>query len=196
MNNFLVLDATKRMRNFLNLAQPLEVKYGYSRGVVSKLSHITYRNVSSDIRKGIGNQLISERAMFMITVQTRTVEQNLIYSSMIKYGTAGSVVSFISEDLRKDVTVENGWINTIILSMYNAATDSAGAFTAKEVESILQEIANNYVLVTSLYKDPFDTSIIDKFKVPEIEDRLYTFEELYEMKKVFYDQFILTITEH
>ena len=196
MDYSVVLDSVKMMRNFLELAQPLEVRYGYVRGVAKENSFVTFRNVSSTIRRGIGNQYISERVTYVVTVQTKTAEQNLIYSAMIKYATTETNVIFISEDLRRDTLVENGWINSIILSVFNSADVVRTIYTKEEVTKLLQTIADRYVMVTSVYKDPFDESIIDKFVVPELEDRLYHLSEILQLKQEYLDRLILTITEY
>ncbi len=191
-----LLDTTKTMRSFLELAQPLDVKYGYIRGVAKENSYITYRNVSSSIRRGIGNQYISERVNYVITVQTKTAEQNLIYSAMIKYATSETNVLFISEDLRRDTLVENGWINTIIVNVFNSSFAVKPIYTKAEATALLQAIADRYVMVTSLYKDPISESVIDKFTVPELEDRLYMLAEVQQLKQEYLDRLVLTITEY
>lgn len=196
MDYSVFLDPVKAMRNFLELAQPLEVKYGYIRGVAKENSFVTFRNVSSNIRRGIGNQYISERVTYVITVQTKTAEQNLIYSAMIKHATSETNVMFVSEDLRRDTLVENGWINTIIVSVFNSPDFVKMIYTKEEVTELLQTIADRYVMVTSLYKDPFSESVIDKFTVPELEDRLYSLFEVQQLKQEYLDRLVLTITEY
>lgn len=196
MDYSVVLDPVKAMRSFLELAQPLPVKYGYIRGVAKESSYVTYRNVSSSIRRGIGNQYISERVTYVITVQTKTAEQNLIYSAMIKYATSETNVMFVSEDLRRDILVENGWINTIIVSVFNSADVVKLIYTKAEATALLQAIADRYVMVTSLYKDPFSESVIDKFTVPELEDRFYPLWEVQQLKQEYLDRLVLTITEY
>jgi len=191
-----VLDSTKAMRRFLELAQPLEVKYGYIRGVAKENSFVTFRNVSSSIRRGIGNQYISERVTYVITVQTKTAEQNLIYSAMIKYATSETNVLFVSEDLRRDTLVENGWINTIIVNVFNSADIVKLFYTKEETAALLQDIADRYLMVTSLYKDPFSESVIDKFTMPELEDRKYALWEVLKLKQEYLDRLILTTTEY
>lgn len=196
MDYSVVLDSTKAMRRFLELAQPLEVKYGYIRGVAKENSFVTFRNVSSSIRRGIGNQYISERVTYVITVQTKTAEQNLIYSAMIKYATSGTNVIFVSEDLRRDTLVENGWINTIIVNVFNSADIVKLFYTKEETAALLQDIADRYLMVTSLYKDPFSESVIDKFIIPELEDRTYALWEVLKLKQEYLDRLILTTTEY
>lgn len=196
MDYSFVLDSTKAVRSFLELAQPLDVKYGYIRGVARENNYVTYRNVSSSIRRGIGNQYISERVNYVITVQTKTAEQNLIYSAMIKHATSETNVLFISEDLRRDTLVENGWINTIIVNVFNSADAIRLVYTKEEATALLQAIADRYVMVTSLYKEPFSESVIDKLIVPELEDRFYPLEEVQSLKQEYLDRFILTITEY
>ncbi len=196
MDYSVVLDSTKAMRRFLELAQPLEVKYGYIRGVAKENSFVTFRNVSSSIRRGIGNQYISERVTYVITVQTKTAEQNLIYSAMIKYATSETNVLFVSEDLRRDTLVENGWINTIIVNVFNSADIVKLFYTKEEATNLLQDIADRYLMVTSLYKDPFSESVIDKFTIPELEDRKYALWEVQKLKQEYLDRLILTVTEY
>lgn len=196
MDNPVFLDPVKVMRSFLELAQPLEVKYGYIRGVAKENSYITFRNVSSSIRRGIGNQYISERVTYVITVQTKTAEQNLIYSAMIKYATSETNVLFVSEDLRRDALVENGWINTIIVNVFHSADVVKQIYTKAEATALLQAIADRYVMITSLYKDPFSESVIDKFIVPELEDRLYSLSEVQQLKQEYLDRLVLTTTEY
>lgn len=196
MDYSVVLDSTKTMRRFLELAQPLDVKYGYIRGVAKENSYITFRNVSSSIRRGIGNQYISERVSYVITVQTKTAEQNLIYSAMIKYATSETNVLFVSEDLRRDTLVENGWINTIIVNVFNSADVVRLIYTKEEATELLQAIADRYVMITSLYKDPFSESDIDKFTVPELENSIYSLSEIQQLKQEYLDRLVLTITEY
>lgn len=196
MDYSVVIDSTKTMRRFLELAQPLDVKYGYIRGVAKENSYITFRNVSSNIRRGIGNQYISERVNYVITVQTKTAEQNLIYSAMIKYATSETNVLFVSEDLRRDTLVENGWINTIIVNVFVGTDDVKPTYTKAEAEALLQVIADRYVMITSLYKDPFSESVIDKFTIPELEDRIYTLSEVRQLKQEYLDRLVLAITEY
>lgn len=196
MDYSVVLDPVKAMRSFLELAQPLEVKYGYIRGVAKENSFVTFRNVSSSIRRGIGNQYISERVTYVITVQTKTAEQNLIYSAMIKYATSETNVLFVSEDLRRDTLVENGWINTIIVNVFNSADIVKLFYTKEETAALLQDIADRYLMVTSLYKDPFSESVIDKFTMPELEDRKYALWEVLKLKQEYLDRLILTTTEY
>lgn len=196
MDYSFVLDSTKAVRSFLELAQPLDVKFGYIRGVARENNYVTYRNVSSSIRRGIGNQYISERVNYVITVQTKTAEQNLIYSAMIKHATSETNVLFVSEDLRRDTLVENGWINTIIVNVFNSADAIRLVYTKEEATALLQAIADRYVMVTSLYKEPFSESVIDKLIVPELEDRFYPLEEVQSLKQEYLDRFILTITEY
>lgn len=191
-----ILEPTKKVKSFLEMAQPLEVKYGYIRGIATENSYVTYRNVTSDIRRGIGNQYISERVSFVVTVQTRTAEQNLIYSTMIKYAAAETAILFVSEDLRKDPLVENGWINTIILNAFISGLLTEGVYTKEEVFELLSRVAERYVMITSLYKDPESESIIDKFVIPTLEDRDYTLSEILQMKAEYLDRFVLTITEY
>lgn len=196
MDYSVVLDSVKTMRSFLELAQPLEVKYGYIRGVAKENSYVTFRNVSSNIRRGIGNQYISERVTYVITVQTKTAEQNLIYSAMIKYATSETNVLFVSEDLRRDTLVENGWINTIIVNVFHSADVVKLIYTKAEATALLQAIADRYVMITSLYKDPFSESVIDKFTIPELEDRFYPLWEVQQLKREYLDRLVLTITEY
>lgn len=196
MDYSVVLDSTKAMRSFLELAQPLDVKYGYIRGVAKENSYITFRNASTTIRRGIGNQYISERVNYIVTVQTKTAEQNLIYSAMIKYATTETNVIFVSEDLRRDTLVENGWINTIILNVFNSVDIMKLFYTKTEATELLQAIADRYVMITSLYKDPFSESVIDKFTVPELEDRFYPLWEVQQLKQEYLDRLVLTITEY
>lgn len=196
MDYSVVLDSTRAVRSFLELAQPLDVKYGYIRGVAKENSYITFRNVATSIRRGIGNQFISERVNYVITVQTKTAEQNLIYSAMIKYATSETNVLFVSEDLRRDTLVENGWINTIIVNVFNSADTMKLHYTKAETTALLQAIADRYVMITSLYKDPFSESVIDKFTVPELEDRLYPLWEVQQLKQEYLDRLVLTITEY
>lgn len=196
MDYSVVLDSIKAMRSFLELAQPLEVKYGYIRGVAKENSYVTFRNVSSNIRRGIGNQYISERVTYVITVQTKTAEQNLIYSAMIKYATSETNVLFVSEDLRRDTLVENGWINTIIVNVFHSTDIVKLFYTKEETAALLQNIADRYVMITSLYKEPFSESVIDKFTIPELEDRTYALWEVLKLKQEYLDRLILTTTEY
>lgn len=195
-----MLDPVKEMKMFLEMVQPLPVKYGYIRGVAKDESYITYRNMSSNVRVGIGNTFISERVNYVVTIQTKTAEQNLMYSAMVKYGTYRSKVLYVSEDLRRDTTVKNGWINTIILSAYNKVDLHQEPidklkYTKAEVEQLLQGIADRYVMITSLFRTDIADSLIDKFVIPELEDRIYYYTEVIEMKREYLDRFVLAVTE-
>ena len=63
-----------RVRDFLQIVQPLKVLYGYPRGVRSGEVFVTYQDIGSEIRRGVGNHLISEWHSYVVTVQTKTAE--------------------------------------------------------------------------------------------------------------------------
>ncbi len=184
-----------RVKSFLEIVQPLSVKYGYPRGVTKGTSFVTYQDMGSELRTGIGNRIIGEWKSYIVTVQTKTAEQNLLYSGLIKYGTEGSNFMVVSENLRKDTTVEAGWINTIVLRVFNSVDYEQQVFTADEVRAILQSIADHYVFVTSIYAPTVSESFYDSMVVPELEDRNYSLTELLSMKQQYMDKLLLTTTE-
>ena len=181
------------VKRFLELAQPLSVKYGYSRGIKGKDPIVTYRDMGSSQRYAVGGKIISEKRTYLVTIQTTTAELNLYYSTMIKFAAEGSHIAFVQEDLRKDVTVEDGWINSIILSAYNAGEDN-GAYTPTEVREMLQLIADNYLFVTSIYRGTLEDSFIDSMVVPELEDKLYSYAQVLQLKQEYLDKIVLEIT--
>lgn len=183
------------MKNFLEMVQPLPVKYGYPRSVKRGPSFVTYQDMGTEMRKSIGSSIISERKTYTITVQTKTAEQNILYSEFIKHGTDGSTIEFLSDDLRRDVTVDDGWINTIILRSYNGFDPEQKIYTAKQVHSLLQQIADSYIFVTSRYATTLEESFIDKLVVPPLEEKLYTYQEMFALKQEYLDRLILTTTE-
>lgn len=197
MINVAIVDIVRYMRQFLELLQPLPVRFGYVRSIVKDESFVTFHNTNTNPRIGIGNKIVSETTTFVITVQTKTAEQNLIYSSILRYATSGSNITFVMDDFRRDVTVENGWINTIIVTVSNRVGIDWNdlKLPAEDARTMLQEIANRYVLVTSLYKHPFEASIIERFIVPELEKEFYTYPEIMELKKI-YDEQLLRIIEY
>lgn len=183
-----------RVKTFLELVQPLPVKYGYPRGVKKGESFVTYRETTSSYRRGVGNQLISETRTYLITVQTKTAEQNLLFSDFIKHGTEKSNVVFMSDDLRKDTMVEDGWINSIIVRVHNGMSLEQQVFDANQVKNILQEIADRYIFVTSIYSSDLSTSFIDHMVVPDLEDRNYSLAEVLALKRQYLDKLLLTTT--
>ena len=188
-------DLSMRVKDFLQIVQPLPVKYGYTRGVKRGQSFVTYQDMSSTLRVGIGGTLISERKTFTVTVQTKTAEQNLMYSGLIKRGTESSFIAFVSDDLRKDTTVQDGWINTIILSAYNGLEVEQQVFTPDQVRNLLQEIANRYIFVTSIYSETVASSFIDRYIVPQLEDKNYSRAEVLALKQQYLDKLLLATTE-
>lgn len=189
------IQVSKSVKAFLELAQPLPVKYGYSRGVKKSSSFVTYRDAGTTPTRSIGGRIISERRTYMVTVQTKTAEANLYYSMMIKYASEGTFVEFMSDDLRKDVTVESGWINTIILSVYNVVEQASNVYTAEEVRFILQDVADNYLFVTSVYGLTLADSVIDEMVVPELPQPVYTYDEMLALKRDYLDKLVLLTTE-
>lgn len=182
------------MKNFLELVQPNPVKYGYPRGVKRDKSFVTYQLMNTTPTIAIGNRIISERQTFVVTVQTKTALQNMIYSDLIRRGTDGKNVQFVSDDPRKDTTVEAGWINTIIMSLYTG--EGVKTYTAEEVRAMLQEIADMYIFVTSRYANSISESFIDHYDVPPIEDKEYNESEVIVLKKEYYDKLLLNTTEY
>jgi hypothetical protein len=183
-----------KMKQFLELVQPLDVLYGYPRGVKSGEAFITYQDTGTELIRGIGNSIIGEWRTYFITVQTKTAEQNMYYSDFIKYGTQLAEVQFVSDNSRKDVTVEAGWINTIVLRIFNGSARSQLVFTSEEVRRLLQEIADHYLFVTSLYGRTPEESFYDSYAV-QVEDRYYSLEEVLELKQEYLDKLVLNTTE-
>lgn len=185
------------MKSFLEMVQPLEIVYGYPRGVKKGNAFISYRMMGTSSQNvGIGNHLIAETKTFVVTVQTKTAEQNLLYSGFITHGVEGSPVRFVSEDVRRDVTVEDGWINTIILSVFNGLDVQQKVYPKEEVRNILQEIADKYIFVTSMYATTLRDSFIDRFTVPELEKEVYSYEEVLALKQQYIDRLLLNTTQY
>lgn len=184
-----------KMKRFLELVQPLPVKHGYPRGIKSGEAFVSYQEMSTTPTIGIGNRIISETRLYTITVQTKTAEQNLLYTDLIKYGTQETDVMLASTDLRKDPLVQDGWINTIIVRVYNGFSLEQVVFTVEEVRNILQEIADRYLFVTSIYGIDIEDSFIDRMVVSDLEDKDYSYEELVALKKQYLDKLIFTTTE-
>lgn len=185
------------VKQFLELVQPLAVRYGYIRGITRDINFITYQDLGiGDIRTGIGNTLISDTTTFVITVQTATAEQNMFFSEMIKLGTQGTEIQLISEGLREDTTVQRGYINTIIVNVFNTLEAHKTVYTASEVRDILQRVADNYIFITSIYRWTLAQSFIDRLVVPELEDKLYSYDEMLAMKQEYLDRLLLTVTKY
>ena len=180
------------VKQFLELVQPLPVKYGYSRGARTGEIVLTYYQVGTTLTKAIGNQIVSERQTYLITVQTKTAEQCLLYSQLIRRGTNKSNFEFVSDNTRRDSTVENGWINSIIIYVYTDVQAPQYLFTAEEVREELQLIADNYIFVTNIYNTAVANSFIDKLKIPKLQDRSYTLTEFIELKQKYLDKLLLT----
>lgn len=179
------------VKAFLEIVQPLSVRYGYPRGVKTGEAFVTYQDIGSEMRRGIGNHIIGEWRSYIVTVQTKTAEQNLYYSDMIKYGTEASNFVVLSESMRKDATVDAGWINTIVLRVFNGLELEQVVFTAAEVREVLQAIADHYIFVTSIYAKTVAESFYDTMVVPELEDRPYSLQELLTLKQQYLDKLIL-----
>ena len=185
------------VKTYLQTVQPLEVKYGYKRGVESNSNVITFMDVgTSSVRLGIDNSLISERVAYIITVRTKTAKENMFYSELVKLGTEGTGIEFMSEDLRKDGALQSRWINSIIVSVFNNLHATKVVYTADEVRNMMQSIADLYIFVTSIYKEDAKQSFIDELVVPQLEDRLYTLEEFLAYKKEYLDRLLYKTTKY
>lgn len=182
------------IKTFLEAVQPLPIHYGYARGIKTAECLVTYYVSSSTYRQGIGNHLMSQRTTNIVTVQTKTAEQNILYSEMIKRGTEGSSIVFVSDSLRKDPTVKDGWINTIILYAYTSLALRRQTYTAEEVREELQRIADHYLFVTSIYNETLAQSIIDNFIIPELPKPLYSYEEFLQLKAQYLDRLVYNDT--
>lgn len=183
-----------QMLQFLELVQPLDVRYGYPRGIKSGEAFITYQDIGSELVKGIGNAIIGEWKSYIVTVQTKTAEQNMYYSDFIKYGTQLAEVVFVSESPRKDVTVQDGWINTIVLRVFNGSSREQQVFTAEEVRKVLQAIADHYLFVTSIYAADPQQSFYDSYTVV-VEERYYSLTEVIALKQQYLDKLVLNTTQ-
>ena len=187
------IEVASSVKNFLELVQPNPVKYGYPLGVKREKSFVTYQLMNTVPTFGIGNRIISEKQTYIVTVQTKTALQNMIYSDLIRHGTHKKNIQFVSDSLRKDTTVEVGWINTIILSVYVGL--DIETYTAEEVRAMLQEIADMYIFVTNRYAKNISESFIDHYTVPPLEDRDYNKSEVITLKQEYLDKIILNTTE-
>lgn len=192
MTSYTGIQLSRRFKEWIELIQPLPVKYGYPRGIKHGDDFITYRDIGSTPDLAVGTGIMSERRTFLVTVQTKTAEDNLLYSSIVKFATRGSYVTLISEDMRKDVTVEDGWINSIMVSVFNAIDPGAVQpdYTAEEVRAILQDVADNYMSSTSTYRQTDGDSALDSFVVPELPKPIYTYDEMLELKQEYLDRLI------
>lgn len=188
--------ATMTMKGYLELVQPLKVKYAYPKEVAVKESALTFQDMSSSVRVGIGNQLISERRTYLVYIQTKTMEQNLFYSDCIKLGTHNTPIEWVSDSLRKDALAGSGWINTIVLRLFNSLEIGQVVYTEAEVRAMLQEIADNYIFLTSQYGFTLEDSFIDNLVVPKLEKDLYTYAEMIALKQEYMDKLILSTTEY
>lgn len=187
-------DIALSVKTFLQLVQPNPVKYGYAQGVKREKSFVTYQLMNTSLSVAIGNHIFGERQTYIVTVQTKTALQNMIYSDMIRYGTNKNKVEFVSDNLRKDPSVEAGYINSIIVRVYNGL--DIQMYTAQEVRALLQEIADLYIFVTNRYDSTISASFIDHYEVPELEERYYTQSEVLQMKQEYLDRLILNTTEY
>lgn len=182
---------SKQVKSFLELAQPLPVKYGYQRGVRQGDGFVTYRDIGSTIESAVGGRLISERRSYMITVQTKTAEQNLLYSYMIKLASDGSYVTIVSEDLRKDLTVEDGWINSLVVTVYNATLSDEIVLSAQDAGDLLQEAIRIYMLATKMFASASQAEAASRLAVPELNKQQYTYAEVIKMKHEAIDALVI-----
>lgn len=192
MINISSIDLAITMKKFLEIVQPLPVKYGYTRGIKQGDCYITYQQASTTMTRAIGNQLIGERQTFIVTVQTKTAEQNMLYSQLIRRGTERSSVEFVSDGIRKDTTVKDGYVNTIILYIYTSVEAPQMSYTPEQVQIELQEITDRYIFITSIYNNTLSESIIDKFIVPKLDKEQYSYAEFLALKQKYLDKLLLT----
>lgn len=196
-NTRTTLQEAELVKRFLETVQPLRPKYGYSRGVKAAEAFVTYQEMgSANVRIGIGNQLVSEKTAFVITVQTKTAKENMLYSELIRLGTQESEIEYVSDSLRPDTLVADSWINTIIVNVYNNIHSRKVVYTADEVRQELQIIADRYIFVTSIYRETLAASFIDTLVVPELEDKLYSYEEFLALKQRYFDKLLWATTEY
>ena len=166
------MTSTEIVKNFLELVQPLPVKYGYSRGIQEGEGFVSYRDMATQMIVGVGGNKIGERKTFAITVQTKTAEKNLEISRLIIEGTIKSNVIFISDDFRIDTTVEAGWINTIIVWVFTSTKIEPVWVTYDELMSRIA--INNLIMRENVYGETLEESVI---YVPEYEVRTYYITE-------------------
>lgn len=186
----------KTIKNFLEVATPVPVKYGYPRGIAKDNALVTYQQSNTTTSRGIGNRVVGERITYVITVQTKTATDCLLYSTMIRRATSLTNVEFVSDSIRKDVTVKDGWINTIIVYLYTGVDITQQTYTGDEVKRALQMIADRYIFVTSMYDETLAQSFIDKFTVPELPKSTYTYDEFLSLKREYIDRLIYSTTEY
>lgn len=196
MINLTSVQISTRVKTFLELAQPLPVKYGYPRGIKEQDNFISYQDMGTTMRVGIGNNIISERKTYAITVQTRLAEDNILYSELIKRAMEGTIIMYVSDQMRKDVLVKSGWINTILVTVYNGLDLTPKMYTPEQVRNILQDIADRYLFITSIYAQDRAQTFIDNLRVPEFEQQEYTYEEVLALKQEYLDRLLLTTTEY
>lgn len=166
------MTSTEIVKNFLELVQPLPVKYGYSRGIQEGEGFVSYRDMATQMIVGVGGNKIGERKTFAITVQTKTAEKNLEISSLITNGTIKSDVVFVSDDFRVDTTVEAGWINTIIVWVFTSTKIEPIWVTYSELMSRIA--INSLIMRENVYGETLSDSIIYS---PEFEKRAYHIDE-------------------
>lgn len=197
VNTRTAIQRAELIRLFLETVQPLKVEYGYAKGIKKSRGAISYQDMgSTNVRNGIGNQLISERSTFLVTVQTKTAQENMFYTELIKLGTEKSDIEWLSDSMRKDPTMEAGYMNSIILRVYNNLHTTKALYTAEEVRAMMQEIADYYIFATSIYREDASQSFIDKLTIPELGERFYSIEEFLAIKQEYLDKVLYTTTRY
>lgn len=191
------IQGAELIRRTLELSQPLDVLYGYPRGMQQAEAFITYQDIGTvQTVKGIGNQLIGERLAYLIVVQTNTQLQNMFYSELVKMAANGTHMLLLSESLRFDGRAKGCWKNYILVNLYNTLHPNKLIYTAQEARLELQRIADRYIFTTSIYAQSLSDSFLDRLIVPPLEDRLYSYEEVLILKQQHLDKLLLQTTNY
>lgn len=175
------------VRQFLQLATGLDALYSRPKSTPSETVVLTYQlNNGQAGTRAINNELLSERKMFVVTIQGKRAQDVQFYAGMIKQATIETAFLYMSESFGQDPYVMNGHIATIIMSYYNAFDSAAPKkiFSAEETRKLLQAFADRLIFNTSIYRDTLENSFIDRYIVPELTDA--TLEEILTLQENVY----------
>ncbi len=188
------VQSSRKVKEFLEFAQPLPVLYAHAQNTPKVEEWIVYQSMGApEINMGIGNFFISERIMFLITIKTKTALRNMLVTDLIKVSTQGTDLRFISDNPRKG---QQGFLNGVIISVFNSLADTAREYTEQNVREWLQKIADNYIFVTSRYGWTIGKSFIDALTIPKQKKDAYTYNELLKLKQKHLDKLLLNATEY
>lgn len=179
------------VKQFLQISTGLNALYSSPKKSLSPQDYVilTYNLAGAqEVSRAIGNQLLSQRMLFVVTLQARKVQDVQLYLDMIKQASNGTEFFYLSDNVRQDPAVHNSHIGTITMSFYNPfdAKPPIRMFPEQEVRKLLQIFADRLIFNTSVYGETMEDSRLDRIVIPPLTDS--TLEQILALQENIRDQ--------